>query len=93
MVADVVRRVEAGENLGALLPVAKAPDDVLVAYEMNGRPLPPDHGHPARLVVPGWASVAWITWLGDIRWPSPWSRAAASTACTALATHPVAALR
>ncbi len=73
--------VEAGENLGRVrrpLPVAKALDDVLVAYEMNGRPLPPDHGHPARLVVPGWVGVASIKWLGDIEvsaepLESPWS--------------------
>ncbi|WP_372346385.1 molybdopterin-dependent oxidoreductase [Streptomyces sp. KL116D] len=26
------------------LPVAKALDDVILAYEMNGEPLPPDHG-------------------------------------------------
>jgi DMSO/TMAO reductase YedYZ molybdopterin-dependent catalytic subunit len=48
------------------LPVAKAMDDVLVAYEMNGRPLPPDHGFPVRLVVPGWVGIASIKWLGDI---------------------------
>lgn len=48
------------------LPVAKAMEDVLVAYEMNGRPLPPDHGFPARLVVPGWAGIASIKWLGDL---------------------------
>lgn len=48
------------------LPVAKALDDVLVAYEMNGEPLPPDHGFPARLVVPGWAGIASIKWLGDL---------------------------
>lgn len=48
------------------LPVAKAMDDVLVAYEMNGVPLPPDHGFPARLVVPGWVGIASIKWLGDI---------------------------
>ncbi|WP_084960352.1 sulfite oxidase [Thermoactinospora rubra] len=48
------------------LPVSKALADVLVAYEMNGRPLPPDHGFPARLVVPGWAGTASIKWLGDI---------------------------
>src|SRR5690606_41426122 len=48
------------------LPVWKAMDDVLVAYEMNGEPLPPDHGFPARLVVPGWAGIASIKWLGEI---------------------------
>ncbi|MEW9549121.1 sulfite oxidase [Nonomuraea sp. NPDC050783] len=48
------------------LPVRKAMDDVLVAYEMNGERLPPDHGFPARLVVPGWVGIASIKWLGDI---------------------------
>ncbi|MGN9842311.1 sulfite oxidase [Nonomuraea sp. H19] len=48
------------------LPIGKAMDDVLVAYEMNGEPLPPDHGFPVRLVVPGWAGIASIKWLGDI---------------------------
>ncbi|MFI7632674.1 sulfite oxidase [Nonomuraea sp. NPDC049400] len=48
------------------LPLGKAMDDVLVAYEMNGEPLPPDHGFPVRLVVPGWVGIASIKWLGDI---------------------------
>ncbi|TDE35732.1 sulfite oxidase [Nonomuraea mesophila] len=48
------------------LPIGKAMADVLVAYEMNGVPLPADHGFPARLVVPGWVGVASIKWLGDI---------------------------
>ncbi|HEV7761051.1 MAG TPA: sulfite oxidase [Acidimicrobiales bacterium] len=48
------------------LPVGKALDDVLVAYEMNGEPLPPDHGFPVRLVVPGWVGIASIKWLGRI---------------------------
>ncbi|MEV0586517.1 sulfite oxidase [Nonomuraea sp. NPDC050310] len=48
------------------LPLAKALDDVLIAYEMNGRPLPPDHGFPARLIVPGWAGIASIKWLGEL---------------------------
>ncbi|GAA2880024.1 hypothetical protein GCM10020220_082470 [Nonomuraea rubra] len=48
------------------LPIGKAMDDVLVAYEMNGVPLPPDHGFPARLVVPGWVGIASIKWLGDL---------------------------
>ena len=60
------------------LPVAKALDDVLLAYEMNGAPLPPDHGFPVRLVVPGWVGIASIKWLGQIEVStqplfSPWN--------------------
>jgi DMSO/TMAO reductase YedYZ molybdopterin-dependent catalytic subunit len=60
------------------LPVEKALDDVLVAYEMNGEPLPPDHGAPARLIVPGWVGVANVKWLGRIEVSdrplySPWN--------------------
>src|SRR5437879_3128183 len=37
------------------LPVAEAlAGDALLAYELNGAPLPPQHGFPLRLVVPGW---------------------------------------
>ena len=39
----------------------------LVAYAMNGDSLPPDHGYPVRLVVPGWYGVASVKWLTDIR--------------------------
>ncbi|WP_329214219.1 sulfite oxidase [Streptomyces sp. NBC_00683] len=58
-----------GTNLGRVrrpLPVSKALDDVLLAYEMNGEPLPPDHGHPVRLIVPSWVGIANIKWVGDI---------------------------
>jgi DMSO/TMAO reductase YedYZ molybdopterin-dependent catalytic subunit len=48
------------------LPAAKALDDVLLAYEMNGAPLPPDHGAPLRVVVPGWIGIASIKWVGRI---------------------------
>ena len=49
------------------LSLADATDgDVLVAYEMNGHPLPPQHGFPARLVVPGWYGMAHVKWLRDI---------------------------
>lgn len=49
------------------LPVAKAFKDAILAYEMNGKPLPPDNGHPVRLVVPGWVGVANIKWVGEIQ--------------------------
>ena len=48
------------------LPVEKALDDALLALSMNGVELPPDHGFPVRLVVPGWIGVASIKWLGQI---------------------------
>jgi DMSO/TMAO reductase YedYZ molybdopterin-dependent catalytic subunit len=41
--------------------------DVLLAWEMNGEPLPPRHGFPLRLVVPGWYGVASVKWLTRIR--------------------------
>jgi DMSO/TMAO reductase YedYZ molybdopterin-dependent catalytic subunit len=37
--------------------------DVLLAYEMNGAPIPPQHGYPVRLVVPGWYGMAHVKWL------------------------------
>jgi DMSO/TMAO reductase YedYZ molybdopterin-dependent catalytic subunit len=43
------------------------PLDTIVAYAMNGRPLPPEHGAPFRLVVPGWYGVASVKWLREIR--------------------------
>lgn len=39
----------------------------LVALEMNGRPLTPEHGHPARAIVPGWYGMAHVKWLTRIR--------------------------
>jgi DMSO/TMAO reductase YedYZ molybdopterin-dependent catalytic subunit len=48
------------------LAIGKALDDALLAYEMNGADLPPDHGAPLRLVVPGWVGVASTKWVGSI---------------------------
>jgi DMSO/TMAO reductase YedYZ molybdopterin-dependent catalytic subunit len=48
------------------IPVAKALDDVILAYEMNGVPLPPDSGYPVRVIVPHWAGIANIKWVGRI---------------------------
>jgi DMSO/TMAO reductase YedYZ molybdopterin-dependent catalytic subunit len=40
--------------------------DVLLAYAMNGEPLPILHGYPLRLIVPGWYAVASVKWLAEI---------------------------
>lgn len=49
------------------LSVAQAnEDEVLLAYAMNGQPLPPQHGYPLRLVVPGWYGMAHVKWLVGI---------------------------
>lgn len=72
--------VTGGVDLGPVrrpLPIEKALDDVLLAYEMNGSRLPADHGFPVRLVVPGWIGIASIKWVGSIEvsagtLSSPW---------------------
>jgi DMSO/TMAO reductase YedYZ molybdopterin-dependent catalytic subunit len=49
------------------LTVAEAMhDDVLLAYEMNGEPLPAQHGYPLRLLMPGWYGMASVKWLDRI---------------------------
>jgi DMSO/TMAO reductase YedYZ molybdopterin-dependent catalytic subunit len=50
------------------IPVAKAIEDTtLIAYEMNGQPLPHFNGFPARLVVPGWTGTYWVKHLTSIQ--------------------------
>jgi sulfane dehydrogenase subunit SoxC len=49
------------------LPLADAmSDEVLLAYGINGQPLPPQHGFPLRLVVPGWYGMTHVKWLDAI---------------------------
>jgi DMSO/TMAO reductase YedYZ molybdopterin-dependent catalytic subunit len=50
------------------LALARVLDDpnVIVAYQMNGAPLPMLNGFPARLVVPGWYATYWVKNLSDI---------------------------
>jgi len=49
------------------MPIAKALEaDTLLVYAMNGQPLPPDHGFPVRILVPGWIGIANIKWVGRI---------------------------
>jgi len=50
------------------LPRAKAMQpEVLIAYQMNGRDLSPDHGFPLRAIVPGHYGMASVKWLTSIR--------------------------
>ena len=55
------------------VPMAKALDDCIVAYRMNGEMLRPEQGYPARLVVPGWEGNMWVKWLRRIKvGDEPW---------------------
>lgn len=56
------------DEFSAGLPAAVADDpNALVVYEMNGRPLPREHGYPARLLVPGRYGMKNPKWLVGIR--------------------------
>jgi sulfite oxidase len=49
------------------IPVKKAVDpNTLLAYEMNGEPVPVKHGFPMRVIAAGWASDSWVKWLTSI---------------------------
>lgn len=63
------RGVEGGETQSyeRSLPLAEAlGPDVLLAYGLNGSPLPPQHGFPLRLIVPGWYGMTSVKWLTRI---------------------------
>jgi sulfane dehydrogenase subunit SoxC len=49
------------------IPMAKAMDDVLVAYGQNGEPLRPGNGYPLRLIVPGWEGNLNVKWVRRIK--------------------------
>ncbi|ANP90082.1 molybdopterin-dependent oxidoreductase [Rhizobium leguminosarum] len=49
------------------LPIEKAlAEEILLALEINGRPLTPERGGPVRLVVPGWYGTNSVKWIGSI---------------------------
>ncbi|KAM0478110.1 hypothetical protein ACHAPX_005298 [Trichoderma viride] len=70
------------EAYGSSIPIKKAVDpqgDVLLAYGMNGKPLPRDHGYPLRSIVPGHVAARSVKWLrhitlSDEESPSQWQR-------------------
>src|SRR4051812_15750787 len=63
---DVIRHDE-NVGFGASIPIEKATsDEVLLAYEMNGQPLEPNHGFPLRTIVPGYIGARSVKWLKRI---------------------------
>lgn len=65
---DAVERMGQRFGFGGSIELAKArSEEVLLATHMNGAPLPPPHGYPLRVVVPGWIGARSVKWLGRIR--------------------------
>ena len=63
------RGVEDGteQNFQRSLSIADAnASEVMLAYGLNGAPLPPQHGYPLRLVVPGWYGMTNVKWLTSV---------------------------
>jgi DMSO/TMAO reductase YedYZ molybdopterin-dependent catalytic subunit len=60
--------LEATPDFLKSLPVWKALDEnTLIAYAMNGAPLPHWNGFPVRLIVPGWTATYWMKQLVTVR--------------------------
>jgi sulfane dehydrogenase subunit SoxC len=56
------------------LPITKALEDCLLAWNMNGEALRAEQGYPLRLVVPGWEGNLWVKWLRRIEvGDQPWN--------------------
>jgi DMSO/TMAO reductase YedYZ molybdopterin-dependent catalytic subunit len=63
------RGIQGGEEhefARSLAPAQALGEDILLAYSMNGAPLPLQHGAPVRLIVPRWYGMASVKWLRDI---------------------------
>ncbi len=74
MGADVSPEATPSQRFGGSIPLEKASrPEVLLAWAMNGAPLPPVHGAPVRVVVPGYIGARSVKWLEQIEVrATPW---------------------
>lgn len=64
---EEIRGEEYQQNFARSMSLAQVSETrPILAYEMNGEPLPVVHGFPVRLIVPGWYGVAQVKWLERI---------------------------
>ncbi len=74
LASDVAEEAEPPQAYGASIPLAKAcRPEVLLAWEMNGQPIPAVHGGPVRVVVPGYIGARSVKWVERIELRAePW---------------------
>jgi sulfite oxidase len=64
---DVAMEARPPSPYGASIPVSKATaGEVLLAWAMNDRPLPPVHGGPVRVIVPGYVGARSVKWVSRV---------------------------